>query len=87
MLSMRPPAMLGLFSAAVALTAVVAATLLFALPADAAITNTTFTLEIKDITKTSATLGASRSDGGRVVRAMARGGHHNLDSGSVRGGR
>ncbi len=64
MLSMRPPAMLGLFSAAVALTAVVAATLLFALPADAAITNTTFTLEIKDITKTSATLGASRSDAG-----------------------
>ena len=74
MLSMRPPAMLGLFSAAVALTAVVAATLLFALPADAAITNTTFTLEIKDITKTSATLGASRSDaGGLYVRWRAAG--------------
>ena len=64
MLSMRPSAMLGLFSAAVALTAVVAATLLFALPADAAITNTTFTLEIRDITKTTATLRATRPTAG-----------------------
>ena len=64
MLSMRPSAMLGLFSTAVALTAVVAATLLFALPADAAITNTTFTLEIRDITKTSATLRATRPTAG-----------------------
>ncbi len=63
-LSTRPSAMVGLFSAAFALTAVVAATLLFALPASAAITNTTFTLEIRDITKTSATLRATRPTAG-----------------------
>ena len=66
--------MLGLFSTAIALTAVVAATLLFALPASAAITNTTFTLEIRDITKTSATLRASRpTAGGLYVQWRAEG--------------